>query len=223
MADIERTNVDAYVVARFAEWAGDVEYSRKLYAEFGRGTRYYRFPEQFDGPVEVIRFVSELRAARLGKPVPEETRLLANEVFAVEEEGISTEAAKPVALEPTTHLRAVVHRVGTRDFEMRGYLSAPDFERHLYANAAALGARPLATDLDALDSDSIYSGPGGAWVIEGTLFQQVAVSDFGLIKSRGRWTRAELPRDAREVLDPFQRLLDALDPVRVQVSVREGQ
>lgn len=122
MAENDESDVEIYVVARFAEWAGDLDYSRMLYAEFGRGMQYELFPERFDRPADVIRFVSELRAARLGEPVSDETRRLATNVFAVEQQVKSTETKKPLLLRPTAHLRAVVHRVGTRDFEMRAYM-----------------------------------------------------------------------------------------------------
>ncbi|HEX8916269.1 MAG TPA: hypothetical protein VF796_28220 [Humisphaera sp.] len=225
MAERDRAETDAYIVARFAEWAGDLAYSRTLYAKVGRGEQYRLFPEKFDGPTDVIGFVSSLRAARLGEPTFEQSRALASKVFAVEREDEKSTVVEPLPLRPTANLRAVVHRVGVRDFEMRAYLSNPDYERRLFAMATKLGARQTASadQGEATATKGAYVSPGGEWVIEGVLFQQVAVSDFGLIKSDGRWTKEEPPRDAGEVLAPFQKLLDALDPSVAAANVQGGQ
>lgn len=212
MAETEGPVIEAYIVARFAEWAGDRDHSRRLYAECGGRRPYNDFPKRFDGPLEVIRFVSELRAARLGEPVSDGTRVFAAKVFATEGHLRSLPPPEPMLLTPTRHLRAAVHRVGNRDFQMRAYLDRLEFEPRLYENARRVGTAAVQTASAETIGDRVYDSPGVTWVIEGRLFQKVTVSDFGLIKSEGRWTQQELPRTADEVLRPFQRLLEALDP-----------
>ncbi|WP_373653485.1 hypothetical protein [Schlesneria sp. DSM 10557] len=210
MAEISDAEAKNYVVARFAEWAGDLAYSRSLYAEFGVNKKYAQIPDRFDDPVDVIGFVSTLRAVRLGEPTHEETRRLAFDVFSPEIEETTKSAPEPLLLQPTLNLRAVVHRTGVRDFEMRGYLINPEYESQLYSSATKLGAQ-TEEDRDDSAGKSAYASPGGEWVVEGVLFQQVTVSDFGLIKSMGRWTKTELPSNVDEISGPFQQLLESLD------------
>lgn len=224
MAKQDKLSAQIYAIARAAEWAGDLDFSRVMYAEFSGPSQYLLFPERFDGPMDVIRFVSALRAARLNEPtMSRETRSLAEKVFSVERlERKSFAAPEPMPLLPTAHLRAVVHRTGERDFEMRGYMTSADFDQSLYANARKLAAtRKLElAEEDTQSSPTSYGSPAGTWVIEGTLFQQVSVSDLGLIKSRGQWTRKELPSDSDAILSPFQVLLDALDPSDMSASIQ---
>jgi hypothetical protein len=213
MAERDQADTNAYIVARFAEWAGDLSYSRDLYAKVGRGEQYRLFREKFDRPTDVIGFVASLRAARLGEPIGER-QTLAAKAFALEMADEITAHVDPLPLRATQNLRAVVHRVGQRDFEMRAYPSNLDYESRLYEMAQKFGTGSATSDgkRKADQERKSYKSPGGEWVIEGVLFQQVTVSDFGLIKSDGRWTKEDLPRNAEEILAPFQRLLYTLDP-----------
>lgn len=113
---VERTDesriVATYTRARYAEWAGDFA---QCEADLSRLTKEFDTPSSFASirsPLDIVLF----RAGELLRRVAP-----------------MLEAARPPegAIIQTRHFRGVIHQTGEREFELRGYLTDPEYEEVL--------------------------------------------------------------------------------------------
>jgi hypothetical protein len=117
----------------------------------------------------------------------------------------------------TRHLRGVIWRLGSREFQMYAYLTDLSWESNLFKNAkifiSKFGEEKLPSYLDSGEEARIKSfmGSSGSWLITGNPFFQVHISDLGLIEAHGLWIKKELPKEAGQIKKAFSSILDKLD------------
>lgn len=212
---------DVFILARRAEWAGDVGYCRRRLFELrkltergrGMGSRH---------PLAVLRGAGESILHRLG----------------------GREALPRRLVIVTRHLRGVVWQTGAREFELRAFLRRPEWEDGLYRHALLAAEAPTVTELEpeggGEDRDDggrqgelfrqgerapeIDEGPSVSWEEDARgLLCVVTVDDFCLIKAKGLWAAEGRPQSAEEVTDRFAgilRRIEAPDPAPVRSAGR---
>jgi hypothetical protein len=214
---------DAFIVATYALWAGDIAYAERLLREYSPPSRTHALDsERFESPEDVVRAVGALRLRQIWQKRGEFERIV-NRQF----EQIGELTAEPQIAE-TKHLRATLWRRGERQFQLQGYLTQLEWEPRLLelaqeAASRSQSARPERSR-SLLPQADAKRPLGASWSIEGTLFIEVEVNDLGQIEANGLWTRLDLPESAEAVVTPFSNLLNDLDrPIDKSDLVREPQ
>lgn len=117
----------------------------------------------------------------------------------------------------TRHLRGIIWRLGSREFQMYAYLTDLSWESNLFKKAkifiSKFGEEKLPPYPDSEEEAHIKSfmGSSGSWVVSGNPFFQVHISDLGLIEARGLWIKKELPKEAGQIKKAFGSILYNLD------------
>jgi hypothetical protein len=205
-------NVDAYIVAHAAEWAGDVENSLRHYEQIIGGEPEAILKNEVKGPSDAVLLAASYRAIAI-QDSQKKREILALRSGALRRQ--IGESIKPVGIRPTRHLRGVVRRTAEREFELRAYLSDVTWEEDLLRSArklARLFGRQSEPYMSHSPEDGAYKKLGSGWAMEGKLLRLINISDLGLIKCRGIWTEVHPPTDAEVIINAFQEILDKLDP-----------
>jgi hypothetical protein len=211
------------IIAKLALWAGDLsEAEAQLMRIIESVSPERRRSTVFDDPV----IASARRALRQLKRRRSEFHLLAKAAGVAE----STREQNPLR-SGGRHLSGIVWALNEREFELRAYLTDLSWEAAFYIMVARNSddaeaqerVRQLGYGLDitkeAEDSKgSIDSADeavlGVFWVkLIGQLFVQIEVSDFCTFRARGVWIAIDPPKQREQVTEPFQNLLDRIDPI----------
>lgn len=214
----EKTRIaKTYTHARHAEWAGDITqceaYLRRVEPAFAEGLPVSA------GLAEVIR-------GRAGE-------LLRRMAYL-------PEAARPPAeaIVETAHFRGVIRQLGTREFELRAYLSDFGYEETFWGRVEILVAErrkgdarlsSLAHSRPAGEATDVGPGAGtaradgdwpdeedddpsrGWWEASGSVSIQVTVSEFALVGIRATWNLPQGPRDFPTVYSMLREVLNRFE------------
>jgi hypothetical protein len=221
----------SFSTARYAEWAGDIFYSHRLLTEL-----LITAQETVDGREDQKphRIVDPIMGM-VGHAADELNSRLIRVAPTDEERALLARVLQQLTLE-TKHLRGVIHRLSSYEFELRAYLSDCSWESELYERAASAaqesGAPPLEPENDEvkleieqernlprlfeeMDEDEdreIDRGRGTAWIVDsGDFFREVTVGDLALILVKGVWAKRELPGSVDLIKDGFMEVLNKLD------------
>jgi hypothetical protein len=209
--------VEKFIVATFALWAGDFLHFSKLLKEFSPPHRTERITNAIETPEDLIRAAGALRLRQFRQKRGEFRKLAAEH----QRRDVSL-GDVPLVL-ATNHLRAAIWRVEEREFNLYGYLTDPTWGNFLFKNARrayaatrtrqSKGSTPVQADLYESDlEEGAKTSNGTHWVTAGPLFIRAQLTDLGLIEATGLWVEPQLPSDATMITAPFQNLLELLDP-----------
>lgn len=189
-----------FVIARFAQWAGDTELALKLFRKIGRGRRASDFYGKPLSPSEVI-VAASLR--RSGQIVRNRKSLRDYVPRDQQEEELS------VAIE-TRHLRAVIWQFETDEYEMRGFLTDLGWEGRLFENARRLAGDQQKQPIGDSKNNKlpVRLGRGIGWTLTGDRASRITVDELGLIQSRTAW---QPPQAQEAVLEHHRRILRLLE------------
>jgi hypothetical protein len=207
-----------FVRLRYAAWAGDIKHCHELFhrleAQSGRG-------EPLTYPTAILAQRAGLlleRLQRIESEIDEQQRLVA-----------------------TNHLRGVIWRIESHEFQLRAYLDDFSWEVEMFRRIAAIKIRegtdqfeleevrdelkeylsPEQSDgkLSAEFGREIVTSRGARWVIGGNeFFRDVKVSDIGLILVKGIWTQRLPPDSLQSIKSGF---IEVLDQIETQTPVSD--
>lgn len=200
--------MESFVVARFAQWAGDFDHAMRRFREAaGRALGGDAARGQMS-PENVLRLAAMRRHNQLVR-----RRREFNDVAAlVSRDGLRL-TYQPTILK-TVHLRGAIWTVAEGEFELRAYLSTLKWEKRLFEKVRALTstkANAPADNQQVPPSRRVIRGRGGTWREPGDLATVISVDDLGLIEGRGLWTLPSLPEVPDAVATIFQAILNRLD------------
>jgi hypothetical protein len=198
-----------YLVARLALWAGDTEEAIVRLEKYGTGRNK-------DPLTDLARASAATTLRQLHRRLGEY-----ESIYAASNIQIST-TNEFVLKSPLGNVRGVIWVEGDREFELRAYLLHTNLEERFYLNAKRLAS--MANTGGRIETALRYGVAAIErrdpkqdlrldleWVVEGSCFLQVAVSDFCTFTARGIWTLKNLPTDLAQVTKPFQLLLNEFD------------
>jgi hypothetical protein len=100
---------EVFILAKYAEWAGDVEYCRQQLVALRKLTEDQRDVEEWQ-PLGLLRQAGKMLENRMKGKTP----------------------APPELLAQTEHLRGIVWQMQRREFELLAFLTEPGWEESLY-------------------------------------------------------------------------------------------
>lgn len=202
---------DNFIRATFALWAGDFEYAEALLTPYSNSPS---LDSDAESPDDLIKRTAGLRLRQL-RYKKREFKVLAGEY------GLRTPVQATPAVLETRHMRGALWRLGTREFNLRAYLTDLSWDEkmlHLAHSEAALHERFeerfLQSDysLDFLGNREPRTTLGVTWTVTGNILLRAQLSDLCLLDVNGIWTQQGLPKADEQVREPFLRLLKTLDP-----------
>lgn len=210
-----RSITDLYVIATFALWAGDVEYGQDLLRKLAPLREYGKLPEKVESSEELILYIAALRHRQLIQRKREYNNVVDN--YRMQGFNLSAE----LLTVETRHLRGIIWRLGSREFQMYAYLTDLSWEPNLFRKAkrliSAFGEEKLPSYVGS-ESEihaKSFTGSGGSWIVTGNPFLQIHVSDLGLIEALGLWVKKKPPQDVDQIKKAFSSILHKLDGKRV--------
>jgi hypothetical protein len=202
---------ETFIIARFAQWAGDFDFAQEMYGKIAHQKYHKTFPDAMEGPSDVIRVSAAFRNRQISQK-KEEFKLIVNTGLNKEQQDIDYQ---PVIIE-TVHLRGALWRLGSREFRLRAFLSDLSWEKELFAIARELANK----DLFPGQNEEIYSPFSGSWEARlGEAFMQVFVDDMALIEVDGFWIGDTPPKSAENVKEKFMKVLLELDQWNERSSI----
>ena len=117
----------------------------------------------------------------------------------------------------TRHLRGIIWRLGSREFQMYAYLTDLSWESNLFEKAKILISKfgeekfPSYLGSERELHTKPFLGNGGSFVFTGNPFFQIHISDLGLVEVHGLWIKKDPPKDADQIKKPFGSVLEKLD------------
>jgi hypothetical protein len=214
---------DAFIVATYALWAGDVAYAERLLRDYSPPHRTPTLDrEQIESPEDIVRAVGALRLRQVWQKRAEFERIVD-----LESEQLGELTSEPQVIE-TKHLRGALWRRSERQFLLQAYLTHLEWAGRLLELAQEAASRANVRRQDErrslLPEPEAERSRGASWSVEGTLFIEVDVNDLGQIEANGLWTRLDLPESSEAIITPFSNLLNDLDrPVGKSDLAREPQ
>lgn len=205
-----------YLVARLALWAGDTEEAIKRLEKYGVGRN--------ENPL------TDLATASAATTLRQLHRRLGEYESIYAASNIQTSTTSEYILKSRFgNLHGVIWVEGDREFELRAYLLYTKREEQFYMNAKRLASSAttgstiettLQYGVAAVERQDPKQDPklDLEWVVEGSCFLQVAVSDFCTFTVRSIWTLKDLPTDLVQIAKPFQLLLNEFD-VQLDTSI----
>jgi hypothetical protein len=194
--------IESFVIASFALWAGDIDYAASLLSEYAAGTSLPDLEGIYE-PEQVLRAAAatrlqEIRALRELRGDPENP----------------TPSSRPPVLK-TAHLRGVVWQTNEREFQLKAYLSSLSWETSLFDNAGTVSLAASGDSQAPLPTRSPAHRESGArsaaWVVTGNPFIRVYLGEMGLLQANALWTLRRTPDNLEAILDALQRVLASLD------------
>lgn len=203
---------DAFVIATYALWAGDLCYAAQLLEQYSPPHRTAPITrEGIESPEAIIKATGALRLRQLRQKRGE------FDWIARDQPQTDIKLTDTPTILTTKYLRACLWRRDEREFVMRGYLTDLRWERKLLSLAQTAASRERLARPDVGQNEqylqSVEAGLplGGSWAVEGKLFIRVNVNDLAQIKAIGLWPHISLPAQASDVTRSFSAILDYLD------------
>jgi hypothetical protein len=225
VADFDFPILARYIIARYAQWAGDYKHSADLFESVASVELTFEGahddflgeqgdPEDIRDQNNILRQDAAKRYNNILRRIREFERIRSTLPGAGSQMGYA-----PMILS-TVHLRGAVWRPAPREFVMLGYVNDLKWLPELLAAAARLADAQRPQDEARLEEMAgardlpIFEDLAYAWVVTGNPFLDVDVIDLGLIRARALWTDRELPADFAPIRTRFLELLASLDPQR---------
>jgi len=196
--------------ARYAAWAGDLQYSRRLLKRILPQSDQKKPKRSWGSTGMVFHAASELLAHINGDADSKQDGLPDLKLFPADEMLIVTQ-----------HLRGVIHRTGEYEFEVRVYLNDLDWEESLYKRCSDLSAeydpslreRVRKLRRKRLRSDKAeIRRPSASWrVVDEELLRTVSLGPFGLIRIEAAWISQNPPEDFERIRKKLETALWEID------------
>lgn len=204
--------IRTFTRARYAAWAGDLQYSRRLLKRIlPQSNGHTETKRSWDSTGMVLNAANELLAHINGESDSKQDALPDMKVFPADE-----------ILIGTLHLRGVIHRTGNYEFEVRAYLNDLDWEASLYKRCSDLSEKYDRSSLrervrtirrKELESDNAeVRRPSASWrIVDEDLLRTVSLGAFGLIKIKAIWIRRDPPEDFERIRKKLETALWEID------------
>jgi hypothetical protein len=205
---------DDYLVARLALWAGDSKEAEERLERYQKPRRGASNSNGFSSlaATSANRTLQQLRRRM------SEYKSITKAVGLTDDDGIST-----ILRSAGGHLGGVIWAETDREFELRAYLLHLPWEADFYRRIEKLSVTSTAeqhmNNIPAYGDKKPEQSPqldeaslGLEWVQNADFFMQIAVSDFCTLSARSVWTRQQLPDELVAITQPYQRILDEIDP-----------
>jgi hypothetical protein len=206
---------DQFIVATFALWAGDFDYVESLLGQYSPPAKTSKISDVIESPEELIRRTGALRLRQIWQKKGEFKKLAS--AYSSDRGGFNS---SPVIIE-TNNLRGALWRIGSREFQLHGYLKMLERHEEMIRLAHREASRnellePQVTEGEANlfpgEDDKPRRPLGVSWNVTGDPFLQARVSDLCLVEVNGIWTGSRLPKNAEDIMNPFSSLLESIDP-----------
>jgi hypothetical protein len=227
-ADFSPNLLETYIVAQYAQWAGDYAYATQLLAELqllpfeGPLPRSVSDNERVERNLthqdDILRVAAAPRARALRERIEQFGRL---------REGLpapyNAVSHTPLVL-TGRHLRGTIWRTAVREFRFRCYLLHLSEEQGFLRQADALCQRNEGEQEELIDAEPgtaqlpEFRGRDVSWVMPGNPFVNVTVSELCLAQALLLWVDRTPPETIEPIQRVCQKLLDELDPPSSSLS-----
>ena len=194
----EQAVFEDYLVARLAMWAGDIEEAE---------LRLINYPRRID-------FYQNFAAASADRTLRQLRRRNGEYQTALNASNISPEPnVSPALRSAGGHLGGVLWAESDREFELRGYLMDLSWNEQFYERARALSdGTSLGDSRSEKKVEKTRERSGLNWNTSENIFIQVHIGAFQTLSAHGVWVAEREPKNAKELLAPFQSVLNQIDP-----------
>jgi hypothetical protein len=170
---------EEYVIARFAEWAGDFDYALTLFESVSRGKNIQDNRKSGMLPSEIFSLAASRKYRQIWR---RQTK---------REDKKDLLLGRPEII-VTPHMRAVLWMFEEDEIEMRAFLTDLSWESKLFTNAQELAGIKSVLSVNSEEKEEIpvLAGMGVRWSLQGKAITHVTLDDLGLLQSRTVWAKS---------------------------------